>query len=106
LSIVDEDAPGLRSASPTRAHRPGLSWNQSQQTCRTHGCYFEIDAESLSGKVSSEFPTNSTAPPTSIALKGAVGVDPKIKLELRSNDGPIEIRKNPGATATPGAGVG
>jgi hypothetical protein len=64
---------------------------------------FEFDASSQSGNVTSGF--SDEAPATRNSLKGTVGVDPRIRLELRSGDGPIAIGKDAGETAARNGGI-
>jgi hypothetical protein len=52
---------------------------------------FELDAASARDQVRSEFPFTVASPRKLGVLSGAVGTDPKVKIELRSDDGPIEI---------------
>jgi hypothetical protein len=66
---------------------------------------FEVDAVSARSNVRSGFPLTFTARRQPSVLTGTVGADPKIKMDLRSDDGPIEILLDAGETPTPGAGT-
>jgi hypothetical protein len=52
---------------------------------------FEVDAVSARDQVRVGFPLTSTAPRNPGVVTGRVGADPRVKLDLRSEDGPIEI---------------
>ena len=66
---------------------------------------FEVDAVSARDEVLSGFPLTSTAPRNPSVLTGAVGGDPKVNMNLRSDDGPIEILQDAGESPTPGPGA-
>jgi hypothetical protein len=63
---------------------------------------FTVDAVSARDQVRSEFPLSSSAPGKQGAATGTGGADSKIKMLLRSDDGPIEIFKDPGGALAPG----
>lgn len=65
---------------------------------------FGVDAVSTRDQVRSGFPLVSAAPRKPGVLTGMVGGDPKVKVELRSDDGPIEILQDGGRTLMLGAG--
>jgi hypothetical protein len=54
---------------------------------------FAVDAESVSGSVSSDFPVVSEGAMSARSLKGTAGMNPVIELRIRGDDGPIELRK-------------
>ena len=66
---------------------------------------FEVDAVSTRDEVRSAFPLMTTAPRKPGALTGTSGADLRIKMNLRSDDGPIEILQDTDKTPTPGAGT-
>ncbi len=65
---------------------------------------FEVNAVATRGKILSKFPPTSGAPGEPSTLRRTFGADPKVKLELRSVDGPIEIRQEAAEASSPGAG--
>ncbi len=66
---------------------------------------FEVDAVATRGNILSELPLTSAEPGEPCILRRTVGADPKVKLELKSVDGPIEIRRDATEMSTPGAGA-
>jgi hypothetical protein len=66
---------------------------------------FQVDAISARDQVRSGFPLTSTASRMPGVLTGTVGGDPKVRMDLRSDDGPIEILQDAGETPSPRAGT-
>ncbi len=62
---------------------------------------FEVDAASATDRVRSGFPLAFTALRKQGVLKGTAGSDPRIKMDLRSDDGPIAILQDAGETPAP-----
>jgi hypothetical protein len=66
---------------------------------------FEVDASASEANVLSEIPFRFATPRQPSLLVGAVGSDPKIRISLRSADGPIEVVQILGAMLAPGVGT-
>lgn len=66
---------------------------------------FEVDAVSARDQVRSGFPLVSAAPRKPGVLTDTLGSAPGVRVELRSDDGPIEILQDAGRTPTLGAGA-
>jgi DUF4097 and DUF4098 domain-containing protein YvlB len=54
---------------------------------------FKFDAQTSNGKVTSEFPVSRTGGSRESELRGTVGENPAISIELHTSNGGIEIRK-------------
>ena len=65
---------------------------------------FEVDAASAGGRVRSEFLPASGASREAGAFAGTIGAAPEIRLNLRSDDGPIDILKHVQSNGSPDAG--
>jgi hypothetical protein len=87
-------APGMHSftTGPHTSHGDG-GWRLAKgiRLVLPRDMAFEVDAVSARDEVRSEFPSMSASSQKSSVLNGKVGGDPKVKLELRSDNGPIEI---------------
>ena len=66
---------------------------------------FDVDAVAAREQVRSEFAVTSAALQSLNVVKGEVGGNPKVKMELKSDDGPIEILPAASETQKPGSGT-
>jgi hypothetical protein len=84
---------------------PHALWTGHAGDGRDYRRLFEVDAVSARDIVRNEFPLTFTAPRKPSVLTGRAGGDPKVKIDLRSDDGPIEILQDVGETPTPESGT-
>jgi hypothetical protein len=92
ITFTGRLAPGTHSLLTRQRFSPSGPEMGIELILPTDMC-FEVDAQSLKGPVKTDFPVVSKDPSSSNTLKGVVGIEPKVSLELRTDEGLIEIRK-------------
>jgi hypothetical protein len=101
-------APGVHSfvAGPYVSHADG-GWRLERgiRLVVPRNMAFEVDAVLARDQVRSGFALASAALQRPSVLKGMVGGNPKVTMELKSDDGPIEILQDARATQKPGSGT-
>jgi hypothetical protein len=108
IEYAGRPAPGMHSfvTGPYVSHGDG-NWRLARgiKLVVPRDMAFEVDAISARDKVRSRFPLTSAASQKPGILKGRIGGDPKVKLELKSDDGAIEILQDARETQKPGVGT-
>lgn len=79
-------------------HQPGQAVKGIRLTIPAD-CPVAIDAETQRAAITSDFPATATTTPQGKTLRSPPGTAGDVKLELRTVDGPIEIRQGAGKTS-------
>lgn len=107
IEFIGRPAPGRHSfaAGPFADHADG-GWRLATgiRLIVPADMAFKVDDLSASGQVGRRFTFTSDTPRKPGVLADAVGADPNVRIDLRSDNGPIGIFKDAGGEATPGAG--
>jgi hypothetical protein len=105
IEYAGQLAPGAHSfvSGPHAPHADG-GWRLDRgiRLVLPRDMAFDVDAVSARDQVRSGFPLTSAALRKPSVLKGMVGGNPKIKFELKSDDGPIEILQDARQNLKPG----